>query len=145
MICKIDALRGCDNDNNFFNKLLGTFEGKSMELERLKKTLKEMKGLKEDYVMFINELEDQHQKAIKEKDQEISYLKKLQALLIGKQREGYQSEPSRVGGERKDLKIEELDEESQLMIANIKALRESDDMIHDKVLNMLERQNSGQK
>ena len=34
------------------------------------------------------------------------------------------------------MKIEELDEECQLMMANIEALRESDDKIYNKVLNM---------
>ena len=71
--------------------------------------------------------------------------KKLQALLIGKQRGGgYLGKPRRIviSGGRKDLKIEELDDECQLMIANIEALRESDDIIYNKVLNILERQNT---
>ena len=61
---------------------------------------------------------------------------------MGKTRGGCLSELSRIKGGRKDLKIEELDEESQLMIANIEALRESDDRIYNKVLNMLEEKNA---
>ena len=35
--------------------------------------------------------------------------------------------------------MEELDEESQLLIANIEALRESDDRIYNKVLDMMNK------
>ena len=55
---------------------------------------------------------------------------------MGKTRVLYLSKPSRYKVGKKDLKIEEIDEESQLMIANNEALRESDDQIYNKVLNM---------
>ena len=141
MICKIDALRESGIGNNFFGELLGMFERKSMQLEKLKKTVEEMKELEEDYAMTINELVDDHEKIIEEKDQEIDCLKKkLQAVLVGKVRRGYSGEPSRIKSGRKDVKIEDLDDECQLMIANIEALRESDNIIYGKVLNMLEQQ-----
>ena len=55
---------------------------------------------------------------------------------MGKTSGGCLSELSGIKGGRKDLKIEELDEESQQMIANIEALRESDAKIYNKVLSM---------
>lgn len=146
MICKIDALRESGIGDNFFGELLGMFERKSMGLEKLKKTVEEMKELEEDYVMTINELVDDHEKIIEEKDQEIDCLKKkLQAALIGKVRRGYSGEPSKIKSGRRDVKIEDLDDECQLMIANIEALRESDNIIYGKVLNMLEEQSQNTK
>ena len=146
MICKIDALRESGIGNNFFGELLGMFERKSMELEKLKKTVEEMKELEEDYAMTINKLVDDHEKVIEEKDQEINCLKKqLQAALIGKVRRGYLGEPSRIKSGRKDVKFENLDDECQLMIANIEALRESDNMIYGKVIDMLEQQSQSTK
>ena len=102
-----------------------------------------MKQLKDDYSKTINELMDENQKTIEEKDQEIDELKKkLQAVLIGKKGGGHLSESSRIRikGGRKDIKIEEMDEEYQSMIANINVLRESDDKIYNKVLGMSEEQ-----
>ena len=143
MICKIDALRESAIGNNFLDELLRMFERKSMELEKLKKTVEEMKELEEEYAKTIYELVDDHEKVIKQKDQEIDCLKKkLQAALIGKVRRGYSGEPSRIKSGRKDVKTEDLDDECQLMIANIEALRESDNIIYGKVLNMLEQQNT---
>lgn len=43
MICKTDALRGHGTDNNFIDKLLDTFEGKSVQLDKLKKTIRDVK------------------------------------------------------------------------------------------------------
>ena len=129
MISKIDVFRGFGGGNVFFDKLLELFEGKSMELL-------EMKELEDKYVKVINELMEQ----LKEKNQEADDLKKeLQAVLMGeKTRGGCSSKKNRIKGGKKDVNIEKLDEESQLMIANIEALRESDDKIYNKVLNMLE-------
>ena len=110
---------------------------KNMELEKLKIIIEEMKRMESEYIETINELTDEHQRIIEEKDQEINYLRKIQAAVIGR---GYLSEPSKMKNERKHLKIEEMDEESQLMIANIEALRESDKIIYDKMLSMLEWQ-----
>ena len=130
MICKMNIFSGFGNGNGFFVKLLQMFEGKSMKLE-------EKKELEGEYVSVVDELVEQHQTIVEEKDEEIDDLKKkLQVALMEKTRGGCLSELSRIKGGRKDLKIEELDEESQLMIANIEALRESDDKIYNKVLNM---------
>ena len=118
------------------------FEGKSMELEKLKETVEEMKELEEEYAKTINEIQEENKKFIEGKDQEINYLKKkLQAVLIGETRRSYSSGPSVIKSGREDLKIEELDDECQLMIANIEALRESDNIIYDKVLHILDEQN----
>ena len=126
MISKIDVFRGLGSGNGFFDELLELFEGKSMELM-------EMKELESKYVKAIDELQEQ----LEEKDQENDDLKKkLQAALMGKTREHCLSEMSRIKGRKMNLKIEELDEESQLMIAHIEALRESDDQIYNKVLSM---------
>ena len=129
MICKINVFRGFGSGNGFFDKLLELFEWKSMELMEIKK-------LEGEYVEVINQLMEQ----LEEKNLEIDDLKKkLQcALMREKTREGCWSGPSRIKIGKKDLKIEELDEESQLMIANIEALRESDDKVYNKLLNMLE-------
>ena len=46
-------------------------------MQRLKKTVKEMKQLEGEYVKTVDELmHQQHIKTIKEKDQEINYLRK---------------------------------------------------------------------
>ena len=75
---------------------------------------------------------------LEEKNQETDddLKKKLQGALM--REKSCWSGPSKINSGKKDLKIEELDVESQLMIADIEALRESDDKIHNKVLNMLE-------
>ena len=140
MICKIDVFRGFGYHTEFFDKLLEMFEWNSTQLVKLKKTVDEMKQLKDDYSNTIDELMDENQKTIKEKDQEIDELKKkLQAVLIGKKGGNHLSESSRIKGGRKDAK-QEMDEESQLMIANINALRESDNKIYYKVLGMSKKQ-----
>ena len=126
MVSKIDVFRGYGGGNGFFDELLELFEGKSMELM-------EMKEEECEYVKVIYDLMVQ----LEEKDQVINDSNnKLQAALMGKTSGGCLSELSRIKGGRKDLKIEELDEESQRMIANIEALRESDDKIYNKVLSM---------
>ena len=139
--CKINVFRGFGYHTEFFDKLLEMFEWNSTQLVKLKKTVDEMKQLKDDYSKTIDELMDENQKTVKEKDQEINELKKkLQAVLIGKKGRDHLSESSRIKGGRKDAKIEEMDEESQLMIANVNTLRESDNKIYNKVLGMSEKQ-----
>ena len=54
MICKIDALRGHGRDNGFINKLFETFEGKSVQLDKLKKTVRDMTRLENEYEAVIN-------------------------------------------------------------------------------------------
>ena len=137
MISKIDVFRGFGSGNDFFNKLFEVFKGKSMEVEDLRNKAKEIEG---DHVNVLNELVSQYTKIIEGKDLEINDLKKLQVGMMRKTRGGWLSElrriMSRTKGGRKDVKTEGLDDKSQLTIANTEALRESDDRINNKVLNM---------
>ena len=84
MICKIDALRGHGRDNSFINKIVETFEGKIVQLDKLKKTIRDMKQLENEYEAVIDELMDDHQKLIEEKNQEIHYLRNVQVVLVEK-------------------------------------------------------------
>ena len=137
MISKIDVFRRFGSGNDFFNKLFELFEGKGIEVEDLKNKAKEIEG---DHVNVLNELVSQYKKIIEGKDLEINDLKKLQAGMMQKTKGGWLSElrriMSRTKGGRKDLKTEGLDDNSQLKIANTEALRESDDKINNKGLNM---------
>ena len=137
MISKIDACRGFRNGDDFFEKLLEMFEGKSMEVEDLKQNVKEMEG---EHSNILNELVGQYKKIIERKVEEINDLKKLQAGFVGKTRGGWLSElcriMSRIKGGRKDLKTKELDDRSQLSLGNSEALRESDNSINNKALNI---------
>ena len=142
MICKIDALRESGMGNNFYDELLRMFEEKSMELVKLKTTVKKMKELEGDFEKSIDELIDEHQEIVEEKDQEIKCLKKkLQKVLVGKVKRDYSGEISRNKNGRVEFEIEDLDDECKQMIANIEALRESDNIVYDKVLHLLEGQN----
>ena len=51
MIYKINALRVSGSDNHFIDQLLETFEEMSMQLQRLKKTVEEMKELEDKYTV----------------------------------------------------------------------------------------------
>ena len=98
-------LEDLDITQIFFDKLLEMFEWNSMQLVKLKKTVDKMKQLEDNYSKTINELMDENQKTIEEKDREIDELKrKLQAVLIGKKGGGHLSESSRIKGGRKDVK-----------------------------------------
>ena len=142
MICKIDALRESGMGNNFYDELLRMFEEKSMELVKLKTTVKKMKELEGDFEKTIDELVDEHQEIVEEKDQEIKCLKKkLQKVLVGKVKRDYSGEPIRNKNGRVEFEVEDFDDECKQMIANIEALRESDNILYDKVLHMLEGQN----
>ena len=60
--------------------------------------LEEKKELEGEYVKAIDDLKEQHQKATKEKDEEIDDLKKrLQATMMEKTRRGCLSIGSRMG------------------------------------------------
>ena len=61
MIYKVNALRVSGSDNHFIDQLLETFEEMSMQLQRLKKTVEEMKELEDKYVRAIDELMYYHQ------------------------------------------------------------------------------------
>ena len=143
MICKIDALRESGIVNDFYDELFRMFEEKSTELVKLKTTVKKMKELEDDFEKTIDELVDEHQKIVKEKDQEIECLKKkLRKVVVGKVKRDYSGELSRKKNGRVEFEIEDLDDECKQMIANIEALRESDNIVYDKVLQMLEGQNT---
>ena len=136
MICKIDGLRGSGNDDYFIDKLLETFEEKSMQLQRLKETVEEMKQLEGEYVKTIDELMiQQHNKTIKDKDQEINYLRKnVQFVLVGKERSG---ELSKRKNEKKSKNINKLDDEYEITIANMQALRQLDNVVYGNIVKML--------
>ena len=53
MICKIDALRRCGNDDHFIDKLLEMFEGMSMQLQKLKKIVEDTKEQEGKHVKTI--------------------------------------------------------------------------------------------
>ena len=94
-----------------------------MQLRRLKETVEEMKQLEDDYVKTIDELmHQQHNRTIKEKDQEINYLRKnVQVVLVGKERSG---ELSKRKNEKKSKKnTDELYDKYEITIANMQALR----------------------
>ena len=94
-----------------------------MQLQRLKETVEEMKQLEDDYVKTIDELmHQQHNKTIKEKDQEINYLRKnVQVVLVGKERSG---ELSKRKNEKKSKNTDELYDKYEITIANMQALRQ---------------------
>ena len=80
MICKIDGLRRSGNNDYFIVKLLETFEEKSMQLQRLKETVEEMKQLEGEYAKTIDELMLQHHKTIKEKDKKLTIQERMYKL-----------------------------------------------------------------
>ena len=53
-----DALRRFVGDDNFINKLLETFEEKTIQLQSLKKIVEEAKAVRSEYVKTIDELMD---------------------------------------------------------------------------------------
>ena len=69
MICKIEGLRESGSNNHFIDEVLETFEEESMQLQKQKKTVEEMREHQGDYVNTTDEIVEQHQKAIEEKDE----------------------------------------------------------------------------
>ena len=134
MICKIDALRESGSDYNFYDKLLKLLEWKSMKLEDLKQTIKEMKEIEDDNTKTMNGILLEHQMILHNKDQEINCLKKR--LELWDKRRGCLEETSK-NTERKCKKIEGLDDEYQTMIANMEALKKLNNNAHNKVLKLL--------
>ena len=61
LFTRINALRVSGSDNHFIDQLLEAFEEMSMQLQRLKKTVEEMKELEDKYVRAIDELMYYHQ------------------------------------------------------------------------------------
>ena len=60
-IYKINALRVSGSDNHFIDQLLETIEEMGIQLQRLKKTVEEMKELEDKYVRAIDKLMYYHQ------------------------------------------------------------------------------------
>ena len=137
MICKTDSLRGSGKDNSI-DTLLQMVEAKSLELQRYKKTVEKMKEVEVDYTKTIDDILDEHQRILKEKNQEIANLNKR--LQAGKRSRGLEGESSKKyeKGFLCNMRIKDLDDEYQTLIANIEALRKSDSVICNKVLNKLE-------
>ena len=134
MICKIDALRESGGDKSFFDKLLRMLEGRTLKVEKLKKTVEKMKELEDNNAKTIDDIINEHQRMLFKKDQEIKQLKKkleaekkVRDCLIKKTEKRF----------KKQLKVEDLAEEYQTIIANMEALKKSDSVVYNEVLNML--------
>ena len=112
-------------------------EGKSLELQRYKKTVEKMKEVEVDYTKTIDDILDEHQRILKEKDQEIANLKKK--LQAGKRSRSFEGESRKKykKGFLGNMRIKDLDDEYLILLANIEALRKSDSAIRNKVLNKL--------
>ena len=138
MISRIDALRGSVNDDQFIDKLLEAFEEKSMLLQSLKGTVENMKQVEGEYVKTIDELMHQHHESIKEKDHEIDYLRKnVQIVLVEKEGSGELSKRRNGKKSKKHLQTDDLDDEYQITIANMQALRQLDNGVYSNVVQML--------
>ena len=138
MISRIDALRGSVNDDQFIDKLLETFEEKCMLLQSLKGTVENMKQVEGEYVKTIDELMHQHHESIKEKDHEIDYLRKnVQIVLVEKEGSGELSKRRNEKKSKKHLQTDDLDDEYQITIANMQALRQLDNGVYSNVVQML--------
>ena len=135
---KIDTLRGFVSDNNFVNKLMETFEEKSIQLQSLKETVDEARVLESEYVKTIDELMHQYHETIKEKDHEIDYLRNnLQVVFVEKEAMGESSKRRNQKKSREHLKTDEPDDDYQVMMGSLEGLRELDYMVYDKVMKML--------
>ena len=135
VICKIDALRESGGDKSFYDKLLRILEGRSLKVTKLKKTVEKMKELEDNNARTIDDIIDEHQRILYQKDQEIKHLKKkleaekrMRGRFIKKSEKRF----------KKHLKIEDLEEEYQIIIANMEALRKSDSVVYNEVRNILE-------
>ena len=143
MLCKIDALRGPRSDNNFIDELLETFERNSMLLLRLNKTIEEIKEQEDVYVKTHDELKHDHEKIIKEKDEEIDYFREnMKVVLVGEESCDFLGAPSKKmkNGKqcKKNLKTDESEDgEYQISIANMEGLRELNGVVYYNVVKML--------
>ena len=135
MICKIDALRESGGDKSFFDKLLRMVEGRSLKVTKLKKIVEKMNELEDNNARTIDDIIDEHQRILYQKDQEIKHLKKK--LEAEKRMRGRLSKKSEKRF-KKHLKIEDLVEKYQIIIENMEALRKSDSVVYNEVRNMLE-------
>ena len=143
MICKINTLRGPTSDNNFIDELLENFERNSFQLQRLNKTIEEMKEQEDAYVKTHGELTHDHEKTIEEKDQEIDYFRKnMKVVLVGEGRCDFLGEPSKKkkNGKKckKNLRTDESEDGEYLIsIANMEGLKELDGVVYYNVVKML--------
>ena len=107
-----------------------------MQLQRLKETVEGMKQLEGEYAKTIDELMQQHHKTIKEKDQEVNYSRKnVQVVLVGKERSGALSK--RKNEKTFKRNTDELDDEYEITIANMQALRQLDNVVYENIVKML--------
>ena len=141
MICKIGALRGCGSDDHFIDELLETFERMSIQLQRLKKIVEKKKELEGVYVRAIDKLICHNKTLVAEKDQGMDCLRNnVQVVLVGNERTDHFGElrtnKSRKKS-KKGLKSGKSDDECQIMITNMEALREIDNAIYKNVVKML--------
>ena len=120
MICKIDALRGSGCDDIFIDELLENIEWMSIQLERLKETVKEMEELKDEYAKLLINL--------------CTNIRKLLKRI--RDRSGFLGELSKSKKKSKKQKSDESDDEYQITIANMEALRELDFDVYGNVVKM---------
>lgn len=138
MICKIGALRGCGSDDHFIDELSETFERMSIQLQRLKKTVEKKKELEGVYVRAIDELICHNKTLVDEKDQGMDCLRNnVQVVLVGNEGFGELRTNKSRKKSKKGLKSGKSDDECQIMITNMEALRELDNAIYENVVKML--------
>ena len=134
-------MRGCGSDDHFIDELLERFEWMSIQLQRLKETVEKKKELEGVYVMAIDELTYRHQSLVEEKDRGMDCLRSnVPVVLVGNERTDHFGElctnKSRKKS-KKGLKSGKSDNECQIMITNMEALRELDNAIYENVVKML--------
>ena len=141
MICEIEALRGPESDNDFIDELLETFEEKSMQLQRQKKTVEEMKEQEGEYINTIDDLMEECQKITKEKDLEVEYLRdNVQVVLVEKDKSGGLGDMSKSKKGKKCKEHLKTNDEYQVMVASMEVLRQMDIGVYENVVQMLGRQ-----
>ena len=141
MICEIEALRGPESDNDFIDELLETFEEKSMQLQRQKKTVEEMKEQEGEYINTIDDLMEECQKITKEKDLEVEYLRdNVQVVLVEKDKSGGLGDMSKSKKGKKCKEHLKTNDEYQVMVASMEVLRQMDIGVYENVVQMLEWQ-----
>ena len=142
MICKIDALRESRNDHHFIDELLEMFERNSMQLQRLNKTIEEMKEVEDIYIKARDDLMHHHEKVIEEKEDEIDYFRmNMKVVLVGNEGSDYLGESSKKkkNGKKckKHLETNESVDDYRIRITKMEGLRELDDVVYNDVVKML--------
>ena len=108
MICKTDALREFGGDKSFFDKLLRMLEGRSLKVTKLKKIVEKMKELEDITARTIDDIIDERQRILYQKDQHLKKKLEAEKRIIKKSEKRF----------KKHLKIKDLEEEYQTIIAN---------------------------